>query len=253
MTAATLSGPKTKTTSKPKTTKATTAVVIPFRDRGVDPLRKANLERVLAEWEYFGAEVIVSDDGRNGSSQFNRSAAYNRGLAKTDADVIVFSEADMLIDHTQITKAVDAARTRPGLVIPFSQYRYLTQDDSEKIRSGDRDAIDCIPESTMDNGSSIGAINVVSRRTISAIGQWDEAFEGSWYDDNAMALAFQVCAGPTRWINGPAFHLFHQPGWIGDHLTPEDIEATRKNQVRFTIYRRARTPERIRELTAGGA
>ncbi|HEX7425479.1 MAG TPA: glycosyltransferase family 2 protein, partial [Mycobacterium sp.] len=45
---------------------------------------------------------------------------------------------------------------------------------------------------------------------------------------------------------------WHKPGLGGSHLTAEDKAATARNKERLELYRQATTPERIRELTAGG-
>lgn len=226
-------------------------VIIPFRDRGVDSYRAANLERVVKLWESYDMTPSVVSDNRAASAQFNRSAAYNHGYAlNADADVLVYAESDMLIEVEQVRDGIQEAMAQPGLVVPFTEYRYMSREDSVFIRGGDHPG-DYKPESVMANGRSIGAINIVSRKTMEAIGQWDERFEGSWYDDNAMQRAFEVCCGPTRWVNGPAWHLYHLPGWTGDHLSNEDKAATLRNKRRYRSYVMAQTPERIRALTGG--
>lgn len=228
------------------------AVIIPFRDRGRDPLRQANLERIELHWRHnFMAPLIVSDGG-TGDEQFNRSAAYNRGIRHCgDADVFVFTESDMFVSPEQIRTAIIKARVAEGLVVPFTQYRYLSEHDSDRIRAGEIQPQDCTPQGVMDDGSSIGAINVVSRQTMDAVGQWDETFDGSWYDDDAMCRAFEVAAAPTRWVDGPAYHLYHLPGWRGSHLTAADRAATARNRRRLNLYRQASSAQRIRQLTAG--
>lgn len=242
-----------RTMGDPNQMTITSAVIIPFRSRGTDPLREANLARVLEHWAGYTKNPLVIGDGRGGDAQFNRSAAYNKGIRRRRAaEVLIFTESDMLLDYAQIDQAVELAAETPGLVVPFTQYRYLTPEDSAKVRAHEAEPADCTPESTMDNGKSIGAVNVVSRQTLNLIGQWDEGFEGNWYDDNAAQRAFELCAGPTRWVDGPAHHLYHLPGWKGDHLTDEDKAATARNKTRYELYRQAQTPERIRELTAGG-
>jgi hypothetical protein len=233
----------------------TAHIVIPFRDRGRDPLRGKNLGTVVDWWTGSPWPIHVIDDGRDTDAQFNRSAAYNRGLklaAEDGADVVIYTESDMLVPWAQIEAAVHTARCHRGLVIGFTSYRYLSEHDAARVRGGARPK-DMIPESTMDNGASIGAVNVVSLDTMQAVGQWDETFEGSWYDDTAMFHAFRVAAGEPRWVAGPGWHLYHLPGWTGDHLTDEDRAATARNAARWELYRQATTAERIRELTAGGA
>lgn len=226
-------------------------VVVPFRDRGVDPLRLQNMEAVLAWWEGAPWPVHVVDDGRTGDAQFNRSAAYNRGadLARgLGAGVVIYTEADMLIPHEQVALAIDEAAERPGLVVPFTTYNYLSPVDAARVRQG-ANLASVVPASTMDDGASMGAVNVVSTDSLTAIGRWDERFEGNWYDDNAMERAFAVCCGVRRHVPGPAWHLYHLPGWTGDHLTEADREATEANRQRWLRYEAATTPEQIRALT----
>ena len=151
--------------------------------------------------------------------------------------------------YSVMTPRNDASppRGQPDL---SAAYRYLSEADSAKVRNG-LPPVHLEPEDTVDNGASIGAVNIVSSATMRAVGQWDETFEGSWYDDTAMHRAFQVAAGEPRWVEGPGWHLYHLPGWTGEHLTDEDKAATARNSARWNLYSEAATPEQIRELTMG--
>lgn len=234
-------------------------VIIPFRDRGTDPLRAMNLARVVDMWEDYGWTPWVVSDGRAGKQQFNRSAAYNRGMEHaTEAwDGFIFAESDMLIDDDQIDAAMMLALEKPGLVVPFNEYAALKPEDSELVRKHQSRVTQCTPERLMRGGTSIGAINVVSRKTMDMVGQYDERFEGNWYDDDAMKIAFEICTDmPTRYVPGRAWHLWHLPGHRGEHLTPEDISATEANKRRLGHYRfaaKTKNVARIRQLTAGGS
>lgn len=234
------------------------AIVIPFRDRGIDPLRQVNLDAVIEWWvqspwsrEGDRSRVCMQDDGRSGDEQFNRSAAYNRAVAVLDADVFVFTEADMLIPYGQIEAAISIAASRPGLVVPFTEYRYMHEDDSPAVRDG-ADPERFTPERVMRNGRSIGAVNVVSRETLRLVGGYTERTEGNWYDDDIMHHAFDQCAGSTRWVSGPAYHLYHLPGWKGDHLTDEDRAATARNKALWEQVQSLTDPAQIRALLHGG-
>ena len=231
------------------------AVIIPFRDRGTDPLRQANLYTVLDYWHgvkpdhWWLAEV---DDGRSGDQQFNRSCAYNAGVQfSPEADVYVFAESDVIVPLQQVVEAIGAAYTRTGLVVPFDTYRYRGPEASERVRQGAKPQ-DQDPKQVMRLGASVGAVNVISRNTYELVGGYDECFEGSWYDDNAMMRAFEQTCSPTRWIEGPVHHLYHLPGWTGNHLTEEDKAATARNKERLERYRRAFSPQKIRQLTMEG-
>jgi hypothetical protein len=231
------------------------AVVIPFRDRGTDPLRQLNLDCVVKHWcdvVPHNWVVFANSDGREGDAQFNRSAAYNSAVRASKADVFVFTEADVIVPFHQVADAVMMAQERPGLVIPFDKYRYLGEEVSDRVRRGKLRPQDAEPQRVMWNGSSVGAVNVISRQAYDLVGGYDEQFEGSWYDDNAMAHAFAITCSPTRWIMGPVHHLYHLPGWRGDHLTEEDKAATIRNKFRLARYRKAGIPSEIRELTMEG-
>lgn len=227
-------------------------IIIPFRDRGRDANRPANLERVKQHWDASPWEYLVVDDGRTGSESFNRSAAYNRGATQADADILVYSESDLLVDYRQIADGIKLAAEAPGLVVPFSRFMAITEEDSKRIRANEIEPHDAHAEQIRGEHMSIGAINIISRDTLAAIGQWPTEFTGAWYDDDACAHAFNICCGPTRFVDGPGWHLYHLSGGYGTHLTAEDKAATERNRQRYKQYRQARTPERIRELTAGG-
>ena len=227
------------------------AVIIAFRDRGLDPLRHANLVRVAEHWAQYDCEILVVDDGRQGDAQFNRSRAYNRAVERTDAEILIFTESDIIVSHEQIDRAVALAEAAPGQVIPFSWFMALTELDSTLVRDHMRDPVDCEKHPVKGHRGSIGAACVVSRDSYQVVGGFDEKFEGAWYDDDAMKIAFETAAGPTRWVEGSAYHLHHQSGGKGSHLSLADRQATARNRLRLRLYQQARTPERIRELTNG--
>lgn len=232
----------------------TVAVIIPFRGRDFgDPLRQENLTRVVEHWQdYPGAdEVIVSSDGRDGNAPFNRSAAYNRAAANTAADMLIFAEADLLIGYHQVDRAIRTADSGPGMVVPFSWFMALGEADSARVRAGKADPEDCDAAPVRGHRGSIGAINVVSRHTLDLVGGYDEQFEGAWYDDDAMKIAFDMTAGPTRFVEGSGYHLWHLSGGRGGHLSRADRAATSRNRLRLQHYRQAHTAGFIRMLTQG--
>lgn len=226
------------------------SVIIPFRDRGIDPRRSANLDLVLAWWWLHGVNAHVVSDGLDGDAQFNRHRAYNRAVSGNPAEVFVFTEADMLTPLDQIIAAATMAKREPGLVVPFTQYRYLSDDSTRILRDrvsdestksaarmlaappGHGESIFGIePESTMEDGRSIGAVNIMSARTLEMTGGFTEATRGNWYDDRIIEEGFAYLTGTgTRFVTGPAVHLYHLPGWKGDHLTNADKAATAHNR-----------------------
>lgn len=239
------------------------AFIIPFRHRDSgDPYRQDNLNTTYKWVSDMGlGSVAVCSDGRSGDEQFNRSAAYNMGVRQyKDADVYVFYESDLLVQYKQILQGIDSAVRSEGLVVPFSRFLSVNEYDSQVIREN--------PAYRLANWSfdtqvvrgyqkSIGAVNIVSRYTMAKVGQWDENFEGAWYDDDSMEIAFRVCCrSTTRFVLGDGYHLYHRPSAgaaaaaaAADGLSDADKAATSANKERWKRYRKARTPEEIRHLT----
>lgn len=156
----------------------------------------------------------------------------------------------MLIPDAQLELAVELALSAPGLVVPFTEYRYYSWPDSCHIVEG-HPVEGFRPEMVMADGTSIGAAGVTSEETMKSVVQWDESFSGWGYDDNAMFRAFEVCAANPRWVEGPGHHLWHPPGMA----TPvaEEIAATDSNAARWLRYKNEEDPEAVRSLTTGQA
>lgn len=241
-------------------TKPYVAFCVPWRDKG-DAARAENFEVVYAYLRDLGiGPVVVASDGRSGQEPFNRSAAYNLASASVDADVYVFTEADLLVPRGQLQQAIRMACGSLGLVVPFSVYRYLSIEETRRVRAGSVSAWDAPVERYMGNRRSVGACNVVSRDTLVEVGHWDEGFDGWGYDDRAMERAFAVTSGQaTRFVDGPAVHLWHTPGWEAngqfaggaDELPTAEREATERNAARYQLYKKARNAGEIRALTLG--
>lgn len=233
----------------------TTALVIPFRDRGIDPCRPLNLEFVSRWWTRSGIPwpLYVVSDGRVGNSPFNRSAAYNLAIADhPEVDVFVFIESDVFCGSDQIANGIELAQRAPGLVVGFSRFLEVSESDSVKVRAGDIDVTEAEVKQIRDDYGSNGAVNIVSRRALDMVGGYDESFSAAWWDDSAMKIAFDICCGPTRFVEGDLFHLFHKSGGRpGAVTTQEDRAATQRNKERWLKYKRATTPRQIRRLTRG--
>jgi len=252
-----------------------TSVIIPFRLReGADPRRAANLEIVQAWWYHHGYDPQIVSDDLESDAPFNRHRAYNRAVSgNPDTDVFVFTEADMLIHPDQIHTGTRLALRQPGLVVPFTRYHYLSDASTEWIRDDFHDArpgataawwslpVDNIasifhvpPESVMEDGKSIGAVNIVSAETLRITGGFTEATSGNWYDDNIIEEGFTYLTGnKTAFVAGPAVHLYHLPGHSGEHLSDEDRTATAHNKVLLQQMRRAirfRRAGEVRKLMA---
>lgn len=225
------------------------ATVIPWRDGG-DPDRRTNYAHVVGYYEALDlGPVIVADDG-NTAGPFNRSAAYNRGLAQTTADVILWNEADTLIPLDQILTAAWLAEQGPGLVVPYTERHELDPAQTIRVHEDGVDPFTLTGAIVYPDGASIGQAGVTSRATMDLIGgRWDEGFKGWGYDDNAMIYIFDTLAGYTRWVEGKGVHLYHLPCFVSP--SPEQSEATAANAQRFHDIRQLTGPDLHAYLNSG--
>jgi hypothetical protein len=228
-------------------------MVIPWRPGG-DEHRVANFEFLREAYSGAGIEVIVADDGREPGEPFNRSAAYNRGMAQTDADVIVWCEADCLIPVWQLEAGAQVAAEGLGLVLPYTDRVELTQAATARLRAlpGAFSLTAEDIEAHYPDGRSIGQCGITSRATMAAIGgAWDEGFSGWGWDDNAMFHIFGMLAGPPAWVacdDGPSvgLHMWHPPAYR--QPSPEAAAQTEANRVRYEALLAEYDPNRVRAM-----
>ena len=109
-----------------------TAVVIPHR--GVNAHRDSNLACATRRWNDFGLEVFTADsDG----PMFSRSQATNRAAAKTDADVLIVADNDVLLDKPeQVIRAAELASETGMYVVAFSKLRVLDWNETLAVHEG---------------------------------------------------------------------------------------------------------------------
>lgn len=222
-------------------------MVVPWRDGGNDH-RRINCAWLVDRYRDAGLRVIVSDDGAE-SGPFNRSAAYNRGWREAgDPDAIIWNEADCFIPLPQLEDAMRLAVQAPGLVLPYTERVELTEAGAELVRNTNGGLVveRKHVERAFPNGISIGQCGVTSRETMRAVGQWDEHFAGWGFDDNAMHLAFDRLAGPTRWVQGVGWHLWHPLAY--GRVSPEAKARTDANRVRYQAMVATQDPAALRAL-----
>lgn len=191
----------------------TVHVVIPHR--ATDPTRSANCA-VVANWwaEAMRLRVNLCDDPNPGG--FNRGRALNAGVRALGAerfDVLVLADGDLIPDRGSIEQAIGAvaAGSAPGYVVPFTEVRYLSQGSTAAVVDGDEAPHDGEVEGVWDRLST-GGINVVRVETFERVRGFDPRFTGWGFEDAAWDIAVSTLVGPTRWIPGAVYHLWHPPG-----------------------------------------
>lgn len=170
------------------------AVCVPWRPG--DPHRNANWNHVRTFWSDY--PVFVGDtDG-----PFNRAAARNKAAAQTDADILIFGDADTVGDHQAIREAVDHASETGELTYPHTRTVKLSKTGTAQLKAGQS-----VKGGQRLEGSPAGIL--VVRRDLYEQVLWDERFDAGWgYEDVAFAMAARTLGGVHR-IEANIIHLWH--------------------------------------------
>lgn len=177
------------------------AVCIPWR-KG-DPARERNLRYVRRWWAQFGWPTYLGDTDHR---TFNRSAARNQAAYQSDAELLVFADADIIGEPSVILAAAAHALTERTAVWPHTVTHLLSRADSRQVIGGADPA--GFRGARLFKGSPSGIL-VVHRDLFETVGGWDEGFDGGWgFEDVAFAHVLRTMADTKR-LDGRLWHLWH--------------------------------------------
>lgn len=180
-------------------------IVLPWRDAGC-AYRRHHFEFLV---EYYSQEfdVIVADN----DGDFNRSAARNAGVEKTQNEVAVIIDADNYIPHSQIHEAIKVASRADRLVKPFKWFGYLTEESTALFYEFLDNPITDFEPTHVDPPQEdfTGGAYVMKKSLWQYLGGMDEGFVGWGAEDDAFHLLCKNKGVRVRYIDGYDYHLYH--------------------------------------------
>ena len=209
-----------------------------------DQYRLSNLERVVnhisiefPDWEI----VVVEQDEKStlGSHPlakkltyshvynpglFNKSWGVNVAFRQSSGDILVVSDADMIVQADDMQRAVKACEKELEAVRPYGRLIDMTESETEKyMQAGD---LPDRPESARgydrDHVSEsicmAGGIYIITREYFSRTGGMDERFYGWGGEDDAMSTKLQGMSSRVAIAkNTLAWHLWYPREGRYDH------------------------------------
>lgn len=199
------------------------------------PDRRANLHAVLAWLACLSQlEVIVVEQDslpRLGAAlahpacrnvfaynpgPFNKGWGFNIGYRFARGNVLIFADADVLIDK-QLPVSAELCQRGYQVVKPYRAIVDLTPAETAIVRDGSFDYQPDRPDDAATNREGIaefvvlcGGIFCLRREAFVALGGWDERFLGWGGEDDAMTYKLQRLRLSTIELDeGPALHLWH--------------------------------------------
>lgn len=211
-----------------------TAYVIAFR-RDRSGARAANLAAVIEHVSALPNVEIVVVEQDTGSTfdapagvkyhfiahdgPFNKSWAMNVGFRLTDAPVVGFGDADLIVSLPEMTAAINAVAAGDfDAVKPFDRIVDLSEQETAAFREGGP-----LPDPTTDlegnkrgQGEYLpfcGGLFFVTRELFARAGGYDERFSGWGGEDDALSVKFARLGGKLG-INAQraCYHLWHERG-----------------------------------------
>lgn len=206
----------------------TVEVIIPYRSRGDDRA----CDFTVARWRATGATVSVVDST---GTTFNRSRARNLGAAASNADVLIFANADTV--HADavalrfaIASAVDGQWSLPYL------YVETREEQAAVLLAGDPEAAALeVPEDPHRvRLDSPAGPQIISAADHALAGGWDEGFTDWGWEDTAYRAAVDTLVRPHIRL-GNAVHLWHPPAADAVSTHPGYL----RSRARWKLYQRA--------------
>lgn len=205
------------------------SAVIPWRDTGCEH-RRRNLAATIAHLKRGGIEATTSDDGT--FEQFNVSAARNRGVESSTADVVIVNDADVIVPTSQLLDAARIAHTTGEVVTCYNRISYLTEAGTRALNAGQAHSGANHVERVAT--TPFGGANAITKSTHAYLGGWDEKFTGWGHEDSEFNERAAASVG-HRALDGHAHHQWHPEA-------PKDNKHTNHHRWMESRARIAATP-----------
>jgi predicted glycosyltransferase involved in capsule biosynthesis len=169
---------------------------------------------------------------------FNKSWGLNCAWKESSNDIIVFGDADNLIDTKNITKSIDEMSDYDFIsphirLIDLSESENsLPSEDIFKIQRAGRGELD------HQKLPMCGAMTIFKKEALEKIGGWPEEFFGWGAEDDAMSIKVKHFLN-WKENNNNCYHLFHQ------RVVP-DMQWYQRNLQVYTNYAKA-SKEKLEE------
>ncbi|HED13199.1 MAG TPA: glycosyltransferase [Gammaproteobacteria bacterium] len=206
--------------------------------RSSDEYRLANLETVIShisaefpDWEI----VVVEQDKKCTLARhplakkinyidacnpglFNKSWGMNVAFRHSSGDILVVSDADMIVSADDLQRAVRTCEKELDAVRPYGRLIDMTASETEDYLQGGK--LPDVPEKTRgyDRGHAsealcmAGGIYILTREFFVRVGGMDERFYGWGGEDDAMSIKLQSMSPKVAIARmAKAWHLWH-PG-----------------------------------------
>ena len=184
------------------------SIVVPFRPDGAERDRNWAYVRKRYETLYPDWEIVEGTCGE----PWRKGVAVNAAVKRARGDVLIISDADVLIPAQALRDAVKRL-DKAAWVVPHRMVYRLSEETTQAVLDG---RLVANPKPLRGGvirtrrGASGGGITVTRREGYEAVGGIDERFEGWGGEDICFAMALDTLIGPHLRLNEVMWHLYHE-------------------------------------------
>ena len=140
---------------------------------------------------------------------FNRSWGFNVGARMAQTQVMVFTDADLIVPG-QLCPMIDACEHQCPIAKPYENVRDLSEAESEALHQGRWNDVPAgRPDALREKLMIPGGMFAIRSDAFFHVGGWDERFVGWGGEDNALAIKLERARVPMSVLSGTALHLYH--------------------------------------------
>lgn len=189
------------------------SILIPFRTDGGS--REQIFQWLLAYYRTClpDAEIITCDDG--GGEAINRSRMRNNCAAQATTGILLFLDADTLVDAQYIYQGVQAIRDGAPMVQYQNLYwlhEYRTESILREDPTAGFPAIDHAVDTEHFCADFPGLMFGMTRATYDLVGGFDDRMTGWGEEDPAFQCAIRGAIGEIARIPIVLYHMYHARG-----------------------------------------
>jgi len=142
---------------------------------------------------------------------FERARTLNTGSAFAECEFVLWLDNDLLLPTDFIPQAVAEMNTKNlDFLLPFSEIKYLSFSDSEKVMQGTLNPESCRPIKIYTNTMTDGGTGMVRTEFLRRFGGIPQRFRGWGGEDNGWMQKVNLLGKSARTkSNQTVFHIYH--------------------------------------------
>lgn len=190
------------------------SIVVPFFPDGAERDRnwaylKQRYRALFPDWELVESSC---------SGPWRKGVAVNAAVAQSTGDVLVISDADVVIPEVALRQAVERLEDHPW-VVPHRLVCRLNEQATRLLIEGHHPDGCEAPK----RGAAGGGMLVTRREDFDAVRGVDERFEGWGGEDISFGRALDTLVGSHRRLGSVLWHMHHEPMFRreGNRASPE--------------------------------